>query len=267
MSQNLYVVTQGINQNPFMANGSYDELHWGNMTPDQLLDFLKQVQSLVPPNYDSGEDLCPPNVMVRNEALRLDFANLNFALNGPALLFMDVENSYECLVTPFEAVSLATGQKAPGDLVAEKTSQAPPPRHGFQPGQPKFRQQPQRVAPTAPDPQPVYRQSPPSYQQAPQPAAAPPRPRRVVKKRGVVKALALLIGIALIVLGGMAVIGGEMVGGLVLCGAGLLPALWGWKKKAVEERGADQGYDGVHYQDWGDSDYDDGGADFDVGGD
>jgi len=232
MSQQLQVYSQGIEKNSFQASGDHDEQEWGCMSPDQLLEFMQKVEKMPEPDYSTGEDICPPVVYVDNPEINLGRSNLSFALNCGKLLYMDIDNEHECEVTPFEAVSLSTGQKSGADLVAEKKGAAPTPP-------------------------------------AAKPQQAIPRPQAqeiTVKKRGPVRTIALVIGIIIIVLGGLAILGGEPGGGMIFIVVGAIPTFWGWSKKTTGSRSWAED-DALHHQNLAltmDNDHDDDAGDVDI---
>ena len=68
MSVQLSVSIQAIIQDLSRATGEYESLESGTMSPEQLLQLLIKVKDLTPPDYDSGEDLCPPGVFTNGPA-------------------------------------------------------------------------------------------------------------------------------------------------------------------------------------------------------
>jgi len=111
MVDRLKVTTQGVDLDLTEANGDYDSIERGEMSPDALADLIKKVLSLGEPNYSSGEDLCPPNVLVESAA-----GDVGFHVNDGVLY----ETNEEAQVTPFEAVMIATGEKSVSQITSGK---------------------------------------------------------------------------------------------------------------------------------------------------
>lgn len=102
MAEPFRVSTQGVSVDLSQANGDFTSIDRGSMDQNQLMELLKEVQSLPDPDYDSGEDLCPPSVYVEGPAGQVDFY-----LNTGSLY--EVETNAE--VTPLDAVMMAAGHK------------------------------------------------------------------------------------------------------------------------------------------------------------
>jgi len=121
MVDRLKVTTQGVNLDLTEANGDYDSIERGEMSPDALADLIKKVLSSGEPDYSSGEDLCPPNVLVESAA-----GDVGFHVSDGALY----ETNEEVQVTPFEAVMIATGEKSVSQIASGKpaSSAAPTPQ-------------------------------------------------------------------------------------------------------------------------------------------
>ena len=121
MSQ-LRVNTQGISMDMLTANGDYDTIDRGVMTPEQLVEMLKKVQSLKEPDYDSGDDLCPPGVYIEGPA-----GDVGIYLMGGGLFEVETETP----VTPFQGAMIAAGEKNIDEISESgpgpQASRQPPP--------------------------------------------------------------------------------------------------------------------------------------------
>ncbi len=107
----LSVSTQGISSDLTLANGDYDSIERGSMSREQLVAFLQEISKIAEPDYDSGEDICPPTIYIEQGG-----SGVGLILNEGALC--EVETTVE--VTPFEAVMLATGEKSIEAIDAQK---------------------------------------------------------------------------------------------------------------------------------------------------
>jgi len=126
MVDRLKVTTQGVDLDLTEADGDYDSIERGEVSPDALSDLLKKVLSLGEPDYSSGEDLCPPAILVESAA-----GDVGFHVSDGVLY----ATSEEAEVTPFEAVMIATGEKSASQVASSKPAaavtpapQAPPSR-------------------------------------------------------------------------------------------------------------------------------------------
>jgi len=109
--EKLSVSTQGISQDLSLANGDYDSIERGSMSREQLVSFLQEIMKIAEPDYDSGEDLCPPSVYIEQGD-----RSVGLFLNEGALCEIETTAS----VTPFEAVMIATGEKSIEAIDAQK---------------------------------------------------------------------------------------------------------------------------------------------------
>lgn len=140
MTDRLKVTTQGVNLDLTNANGDYDSIERGEMSPDGLMDIIKKVLDLGEPDYSSGEDLCPPNILVESTA-----GDVGFHVSDGKLF----ETNEEVEVSPFEAVMIATGEKSIGEVAQGKTASSS--------GTPAAPQAPPAQAAAPPPPEPAKR--------------------------------------------------------------------------------------------------------------
>ena len=117
MPDELSVSTQGLSEDLTEANGQFDEVDRGTMTPEELTNLLTRVLSVQEPDYSSGEDLCGPEVHVESSAGQYGFYLSEGRLH---------ENENQCVVTPFEAVMLAMGQRSASATAGQQGPAAAP---------------------------------------------------------------------------------------------------------------------------------------------
>ncbi len=226
MQNKLMVKTHGIDQNILKANGSYEPIDWGNLSPDELLNLLQNVKDLSPFEDSETQDICAPNVMVENRLLNLRFENLGFALIDDQLCFMDVDKDIQCEITPFEAVSLATGQIDAYQIKEKKTEEIQKTNINSQPPS-EIREN------TTIDNEANLKTQP------------------LRRKRGALKIIALIIGIFIISIGAFGAILGEVAGGVIIMVFGALPALYGFIKPGATANRTSANKDELYYQQFG----------------
>jgi hypothetical protein len=104
------ISTQGLSADLTRADGSYDSVERGEMGRDELRAFLARVSMVAEPDYDSGEDICPPSVYIGEDG------GVAVFLDGGAL--REMETTAE--VTPDEVVALAAGEETVEAIASRK---------------------------------------------------------------------------------------------------------------------------------------------------
>ena len=119
MDQYVNVSTQGIAEDLRTADGSYDDINRGSMSPGELLGFLHGISHLtVPESDDPAADSCPPCAHVEYEGNRT-----TLVCDGGQ--FYDPDADMHLL--PDEAVVRATGGAHPAQQSRyERPGQHPP---------------------------------------------------------------------------------------------------------------------------------------------
>ena len=102
MAEKLKIRLQGISRDLTQANGDFDTIDHGHMSPEELINLFQKAQTLKPPANWAEADLCPPQVIVEGP-----IGQLIFTLDGGKIYNTESEEE----VTPFDAVSLAAGRK------------------------------------------------------------------------------------------------------------------------------------------------------------
>lgn len=122
MSQEIRVETQGISEDWTSANGDYDGIDRGTLTPEALTEVTTKLLASEDPDYENG-DFCPPNVMVSGPS-----AGVSFSMNEHKLYFQAEEQETEFYanieVTPEEATRIVIGDSAMLEILAGRIAEA-----------------------------------------------------------------------------------------------------------------------------------------------
>ncbi len=195
MAKEFKVEAQGLDKNPLRANGDYGVVEFGEMNAEELLGLLQEVLTIEEPDYSSGDDLCQPNVLIDNPGKGLTPENLSFSLGDGELFLYDTINDISFTVSPFEAVSLASGHKTSKEMLEEKGES--------EPAEPVVEQ-------AAPQPPPQHRPMAPT-------------------KAGPLKTFAKVVGAFILTIGICMFLGGVKGAGFLVCIIGAVPIWWGMK--------------------------------------